>query len=286
MSTDDMFPPTFRAPKSKRTQSGRATSDVVISSYCAANNEVFPHILNLHVKRGARIADITYGKGVFWRDVDTSNYEFFPTDLKTGTDARQLPYDDHSFDSIVFDPPYMEGLYRRSKDHLAGGGSHAAFRDFYSNGAETPNGELRYHDAVVDMYMSVACEAHRILKSGGTFIVKCQDEVSANRQKLTHVELIYGYEALGYYCKDLFVVMRTNRPVISRLVKQEHARKSHSYFLVFVKAKGKLPYSNFRPLLKNYLSRSSSATRATLKASPTGATKRLRKSKVQPSSKG
>jgi hypothetical protein len=34
--------------------------------------------------------------------------------------------------------------------------------------------------------------------------------------------------------------VRTNRPAISRLKKQSHARKNHSYFLVFVKIpKGK-----------------------------------------------
>ena len=236
----------------KRTQSGVSTSDLVMTSYDGSNMDIFPNILHLYVPQGSRIADVTYGKGVFWRNVNVADYEFFPSDLKTGTDARNLPYEDLSFDSIVFDPPYMEGLYRRKEDHLAGAGTHASFRDYYSNGQATPRGELKYHDVVVDMYMKVACEAMRILKPGGTFIVKCQDEVSANRQKLTHVEIIYGYEHLGFYCKDLFVVTRHNKPVVSRVVKQEHARKNHSYFLVFIKPAKKLPYSNFRELLRSY----------------------------------
>ena len=33
------------------------------------------------------------------------------------------------------------------------------------------------------------------------------------------------------------MVMRRNRPGVSRLKKQVHARKNHSYFLVFVKTK-------------------------------------------------
>ena len=37
------------------------------------------------------------------------------------------------------------------------------------------------------------------------------------------------------YTKDLFVIVRSNRPVISHLKKQVHARKNHSYFLVFIK---------------------------------------------------
>jgi hypothetical protein len=31
------------------------------------------------------------------------------------------------------------------------------------------------------------------------------------------------------------VVMRTNKPGMSRVIKQRHARKNHSYFLVFLK---------------------------------------------------
>jgi hypothetical protein len=40
---------------------------------------------------------------------------------------------------------------------------------------------------------------------------------------------------LGFYTKDLFVVVRLNQPGVSRLKKQVHARKNHSYFIVFVK---------------------------------------------------
>ena len=76
-----------------------------------------------------------------------------------------------------------------------------------------------------------------MLRHGGTLIVKCQDEVSANRQHLTHVEIINEYATMGFHAKDLFVLVRTNRPGVSRMNKQVHARKNHSYFLVFVKTK-------------------------------------------------
>jgi hypothetical protein len=41
---------------------------------------------------------------------------------------------------------------------------------------------------------------------------------------------------MGFYAKDLFVVVRQNRPGVSRILRQEHARKNHSYFIVFVKS--------------------------------------------------
>lgn len=223
----------------KRVAGGVPTTNVVMSAHVGENSELFPQILALHVPPGAEIADVTYGKGVFWKDADAKKYHLYATDLETGVDCRHLPYKDCALDCVVLDPPYMEGLYRRSEEHLAGRGTHRAFREHYSNGQETTSAP-KYHDAVLDMYFKAGREAHRVLKENGLLIVKCQDEVSANRQRLTHVEIINEYESIGFYSKDLFVLVRPNRPGVSRLKKQSHARKNHSYFLVFVKIpKGK-----------------------------------------------
>ena len=44
---------------------------------------------------------------------------------------------------------------------------------------------------------------------------------------------------MGFVAEDLFVVVRNNRPGVSRAVKQVHARKNHSYFLVFWKRRSR-----------------------------------------------
>lgn len=220
--------------RQRRVQGGVCTSDLTVSAYIGDNAEVFPKVLALHVPKGATVADVTYGLGVFWRNVNPKDYKILPTDLKTGVDCRHLPYKDSSVDCVVLDPPYMEGLYRRDNGHLAGSGSHSAFRKAYSNGQETATGP-KWHDAVLDMYFKAGAEASRVLKQDGVLIVKCQDEVSANTQRLTHVEIINHYSQVGFYAKDLFIVMRLNAPCVTRLKKQVHARKNHSYFLVFVK---------------------------------------------------
>jgi len=152
-----------------------------------------------------------------------------------GTDCRKLPFEGRTFDCVVFDPPYMEGLFRRSSSHMAGSGSHSAFRKAYSNGQPIEEGGPKWHAAVTDLYFKGGQEAYRVLKQSGILILKCQDEVSANRQWLTHVEIINEYERIGFYVRDLFVVVRNNRPIITRLKKQVHARKNHSYFIVFQK---------------------------------------------------
>lgn len=237
----------------RRKASGVTSSDVTMSAHHGGNSEIFPQILDLHVERGSVVADLTYGLGVFWRNIPKSHYSLLASDLKLGQCWSSLPYDDNSVDAVIFDPPYMEGLYRKTKQALAGSGSHSAFQDAYSNGSTRKGDTVRkYHDAVLEAYLSVIPEVKRILKPSGKFIVKCQDEVSANRQKLTHVELIWAYDHHGFYCKDLFVVVRKNAPVISRLIKQKHARKNHSYFLVFERQdhRPKLDYSNFSGWLR------------------------------------
>lgn len=240
MTQGKLFEDDLRVNSNKRIQGGEPTSDLILSSYIDGNENIFPHILSLHVPKKAKVADITWGKGVFWKKVPKDDYEVHATDIADGIDCRKLPYDDNSFDCVVLDPPYMEGFYRKQNDQKAGSGTHSAFSQAYSNGDErnsdtTNTGTKKWHAAVTDMYFKAGLEAYRVLNKKGILIVKCQDEVSAGKQWLTHVEIINQYEEYGYYTKDLFVVVRTNKPAISRLIKQIHARKNHSYFLVFIK---------------------------------------------------
>jgi hypothetical protein len=225
-----------RQPGKRRIQGGIATSDVVQSAYVSGNADIFPKILALHVPGGSVVADVTWGKGIFWKNVPEDKYVLKATDISAGIDCRNLPYADGSIDCVVLDPPYMEGLFRRDADHLAGAGTYRAFRDTYSNGDSTEVGP-KWHEAVSDLYFKAGREAYRVLRKDGVLIVKCQDEVSAGKQHLTHIEIVNEYESMGFYTKDLFVVVRTNSASISRLKKQVHARKNHSCFLVFVKAR-------------------------------------------------
>jgi len=215
--------------------------ELTLSAYVARNNEVFPKVLDLHVEEEAKIADVTWGKGVFWQDVNLGNYEVYGSDLDPekspgghSVDCRNLPFDDNSFDVIVLDPPYAEGFFRRNKDMMAGGGSHSTFRDHYSNGEVLDTKGSKYHQAVLDLYCEAGVEAHRVLKEDGTFIVKVQDEVSANTQELTHIQITNFYEGeLDLYTKDLFVTVRSNKPSVSGMQNQIHARKNHSFFMVY-----------------------------------------------------
>ena len=212
---------------------GKPTNDLVLSAHVEGNDGVFPKILGLYVSPGSVVADVTYGKGVFWRNVDDGVYDLRKTDILDGIDCRRLPYRDGEMDCVILDPPYM---------HSPGGTTHGTqvqFESHYRNNSSGGQTDSMYHEAVLDLYSDAGMEACRVLRERGVLIVKCQDEVCANRQRFTHVEIIDMYANMGLVAEDLFVIMRQNKPGVSRVVRQVHARKNHSYFLVFWKSKGR-----------------------------------------------
>ncbi len=138
-----------------------------MSAYVDGNGAVFPQILDLYVLPGSRVADVTFGRGAFWREVPPQQYELLATDLETGVDCRELPYEDGSIDCVVLDPPYM---------HSPGGTAHvahSAFERYYRNNRPNRTGS-KYHDAVLELYADAGLEARRVLRPRGVFIVKCR----------------------------------------------------------------------------------------------------------------
>ena len=109
--------------KPRRSPAGKATNDLIVSAHQSDNSELFPQILSLYVPKGSRVADTTYGRGVFWRQVPERDYILAKSDLKHGVDCRDLPYPDESLDCVVFDPPYM---------HTPGGSAHHGHQNFES----------------------------------------------------------------------------------------------------------------------------------------------------------
>ena len=215
----------------RRSPGGVTTNDLVFSAHNGTSDTIFPEILSLYVAPGSIVADVTFGRGVFWRRIPPNRFHLLPSDISSGIDCRQLPYENKSIDCVVFDPPYM---------HTPGGTAHVNhqnYETYYQN--NRTSSEKKYHDAVLDLYFSSAVEAWRVLRNGGIYIVKCQDTVCANIQRLTHVEIINELNGYGFVAEDLFVIVRNGKPGVSRIKRQVHARKNHSYFLVFRKPDGK-----------------------------------------------
>lgn len=187
------------------------------------NADLIASVSRLYLKAGARIADLTYGRGVFWQQVDLSLYDFCKSDRltcpTTPYDFGHLPYETESFDVVVFDPPYA---------HHAG---NMRVESCYHNATTT---HRHNHQDIIEGYRRGMKEAVRILKRGGTLWTKTQDEIEAGRQKRSGIEVLNIAQELGLLDQDLFILMQEGTPVIQHR-DQHHARKNHSYLWVFRK---------------------------------------------------
>jgi len=195
----------------------------VFSSIVGNNADLIYEVAKLYLRPGDRIADVTYGKGVFWRKIDTSKYEMFVSDLLTVPerlyDFRNLPYSDNYFDVVVLDPPYS---------HNPG----YMIVDANYHNRETTKGF--YHDDIIRLYRDGIIEAYRVLKPGGLLWVKCKDEIESGIQRMSHTDVRICAEDVGFFIQDFFVMVQSRRPVVQHH-RQLHARKNHSYLWIFKK---------------------------------------------------
>lgn len=77
----------------RRVSNGSARNDLVLSANADGNDKAFPRILDLHVRRGSKVADVTYGKGVFLaecarRPLCSASDVLLATDIAEGVDCR------------------------------------------------------------------------------------------------------------------------------------------------------------------------------------------------------
>lgn len=197
----------------------------ILTARIGTSADIFPDILALYVKPESAIADLTYGKGVFWRKVDIRKYNLYASDLCPKLDfvhkidARKTPYPDASMDVVIFDPDFGNGSTKPRK----------IMDDQYEMGAN------RTPDGIRALYWYVMMEMKRILKRGGISIIKCQDMVNSGKQQRIAMEIQQvATSALGWTDLDRFTLVRQGIPMM-RHAHQVHARKNESCFWVFQK---------------------------------------------------
>jgi len=208
----------------------------LVKSVSDNDAEILKGILDLHSIDGTVDVDPTYSKGNFYKRTGIPEPKF-KSDLYPADDsivkasADDLPLPDNSVNTIVFDPPF---LATTGKSLQKDDGSNLMAKRF-----SVFSSEQELHN----FYINSLAEFFRILKDDGIVIFKCQDKVSSGKQYFSHVFIMNGAEKLGFYTKDLFVLTKKNRLVADWQKKnQKHARKFHSYFLVFEKSKKRVNY--------------------------------------------
>jgi hypothetical protein len=182
------------------------------------NSDLILQAYNLYAKPEDTIADLTYGKGVFWRKVGLS--QVTGSDIITVQerpyDFRATPYADKQFDIAVLDPPYIHSPGKHITDHR------------YQNAATT-GGML--HKDIRKLYVEGMRECARIAKR--QIWVKCKDQVQSGMQRWAHCEMLADALNLGLFARDLFILMPTSQTARGRWSVQHHARKPHSYLWIF-----------------------------------------------------
>lgn len=185
------------------------------------NADLIAEVARLYATGNPKIADLTYGRGVFWRHC--KHLRVFGSDIMTVSkrphDFTALPYADNTFDIAVLDPPYI---------HSPG----AHMTDSRYQNAATTRGMLQKD--ILALYVKGMAEAARIVrKPGGMVWVKCKDQVQSGMQRWAHVEIHDAAKSLGLWPRDLFVLHATSNTASGRWPVQHHARKPHSYLWVF-----------------------------------------------------
>lgn len=208
----------------------------VIKSIGYDQEEIIENIIKLHIPQGYIDLDPTYSKGNFYKSgtIQDPEYKF---DLNPQTEntiqssADDLPIQVETINSIMFDPPFVMGSGPSVKNPKKG-----------SNLIQQRFGIFKNEKVLLGFYKKSLKEFYRILKDNGVLIFKCQDCVVSGKNIMSHMVIMNQALNLGFYPKDLFVLLAKSRLISGKVKNQIHARKFHSYFLVFEKRKSKVKY--------------------------------------------
>lgn len=205
----------------------------VISTINYNEQELIRDILYLHARNKIIDVDPTYSIGNFYKDrlpKPTYKFDKFPqTEDTIEACSDNLPLNDNSCEVIMFDPPFV-----------IGGELHDGIKEGSSIIAKRFTSFLSFEE-LKTMYSNSLNELYRILKDGGIVIFKCQDVIVLGKNHFTHCWVMDEAIRIGYYPKDLFILLAKNRLFDGR--EQQHGRKFHSYFWVFQKSKCRVNYN-------------------------------------------
>lgn len=169
--------------------------------------------------------DPTYGLGRFWTrwqpDRLTAS-DLDPTRARAAiADFTALPFPDGTFDAVVFDPPYK----LNGASH--GRGPASCDSDYGVGGPA-----VRWQDRMQLCRDGIA-ECARVLRPGGTLLVKCQDQVVSGQVRWqTHD---FAARAAAHGCRLVDQLhLRSYRPQPAGR-RQVHARRNYSTLLVLRK---------------------------------------------------
>lgn len=198
----------------------------LIKSVSSRQEEILTDILALYHPSGID-ADVTYSKGQFYKSGEVlpprMKFDVAPQTSDTvQSDSRRLPLGAESLGCVVFDPPFVV----TQGPSLSENKGNIIARRF---------GYFQSERELFEYYRDTLRELFRVLEPNGILIFKCQDKVASGKQFLSHNYILNMAAEQGFYCEDIFILTAKQRLISPKHKNQQHARKYHSYFLVFRK---------------------------------------------------
>ncbi len=192
----------------------------VIRSVSETQNEILRNILNLYIKENTFECDLTYSTGIFYQRLEQPQYKFdkFPLSEDVMPLERAYLLDNNTLKSVVIDLPFI--VRPSSYKALMVDKRFTAFQSV---------------DELIQTNREMLRLAYDLLKKGGYAVIKTQDTNCTGRQIWTSFLVQQFATELGFKLEDIFILLANHAIVGKTLIQQRHARKYHSYFLVFRK---------------------------------------------------
>lgn len=196
----------------------------LISTVSDNQHEILNNILRLHVKRKQIDCDLTYSIGCFYKHLPQPVLKYDKYPQIDGVLPLESAFDleADTLHSIVIDLPF---IIRNNK----GGKSINTCK--IANRFNSFSSAKELYDAN-DSILSLAFDK---LEKKGILIVKTMDVIFAGKQHWVANYVINKATELGFEMIDLFILIANKKLLRSDGCLQHHARKFHSYFLVFKK---------------------------------------------------
>ena len=191
----------------------------VIRSVSGNQNDILRNILTLYIKENTFECDLTYSTGIFYQRLEKPKFKFdkFPLsgDIMPLEGAYSLP--EGSIKSVVIDLPFI----------VCPTPGNIMVKERFS--------AFRSEQELIDTNKEMLKLAYRLLAPNGYLVVKTQDTNHTGRQIWTSYIVQQYARELGFAMEDLFILLANHAIVGKTLIHQKHARKYHSYFMVYRK---------------------------------------------------
>lgn len=194
----------------------------IISSISDSQDEILSNIMRLYINGNSFECDITYSRGVFYKHIPQPLMKFdkYPQFEDVNPLDKFYDIEDNSLSSVVVDLPFViMGKEVNYKSMMAD-----RFNSFHT---------VR---ELYDTNKSILQHVYSKLSKGGILVFKTMDIIYGGVQHWICNYVQNTAQEIGLKMVDMFILSARTKVLTNVNKNQRHARKFHSYFLVFSKS--------------------------------------------------